>query len=203
MLAQYIADEAVSLYAVRAIADLAANNPNNQTKLGVHGACEALVTFLRGTLPPDDRFAISHAIVTLPAEQRANMAKWGCWAVGNIVQLGKGAAMVIDEGAGKKAARSTVTVKNTARLGSAGGDEVLVAVLAAFSTDAAVAQWASRAINNLAKSKTLRGQLLEKGAMEALEDAATKHEAITGPAGQPPAREWIDMAIATLKTIDA
>ena len=41
-----------------------------------------------------------------------------------------------------------------------------------------------------AKSKTLRGQLLEKGAMEALEDAAAKHEAVVA-AGQPP-RERMD-----------
>ena len=46
---QELADELV-VWAVRAIADLAANNPNNQTKLGMTGCCEALVTVLNSAV---------------------------------------------------------------------------------------------------------------------------------------------------------
>ena len=35
------------VWAIRAVADLAANNPNNQTKLGLGGACEALVDVVK------------------------------------------------------------------------------------------------------------------------------------------------------------
>ena len=44
------------MWAVRAIANLAANNPNNQTKLGAAGACEFLVKTIRMSLPGDSSF---------------------------------------------------------------------------------------------------------------------------------------------------
>lgn len=46
---QDYADELI-VWAVRAIADLAANNPNNQTKLGISGCCEALVSVLKSAV---------------------------------------------------------------------------------------------------------------------------------------------------------
>lgn len=40
-------DKSLLFWTMRAIADLAANNPNNQAKLGHHGACDLLVKVLR------------------------------------------------------------------------------------------------------------------------------------------------------------
>ncbi len=57
-------DETI-LWSVRAIADLAANHPNNQTKLGVKGACDGLVRVLRGVLITPDNDDVSMGDVNL------------------------------------------------------------------------------------------------------------------------------------------
>eukprot|EP01038_Epipyxis_sp_PR26KG_P004281 gene4281-6066_t len=70
---------------IRAIADLAANNPNNQAKLGMYGACELLVRVLKR-----EHFE-GHE------EQDAKLFAATLWAVGNLVQLGKGPSMVLPD----------------------------------------------------------------------------------------------------------
>jgi hypothetical protein len=49
----YWENDYVALWAVRAVADLAANNVNNQARLGAAGACEALVKILDRRRAPD------------------------------------------------------------------------------------------------------------------------------------------------------
>jgi hypothetical protein len=76
-------EKGIIYWACRAIADLAANNPNNQAKLGAHGACEFLVKILRqrkSNQQEKDHEAKVFAVVF--------------WAMGNLVQIGaKGASL--------------------------------------------------------------------------------------------------------------
>lgn len=138
-------------WGVRAIADLAANNPNNQSRLGIKGSCEALVK----------------VITTRISDPK--LVKWTCWAIGNMIQLGKGAAMVIEEGT------SSSVMKNTTRFGNAGVAEAIVAVLKKHKEDVDVVIWASRAINNMAKSRSLKGKLLKAGASVAINAVNSKY----------------------------
>jgi hypothetical protein len=149
--------EEILRWAVRAVADLAANNPNNQTKLGLSGCCEAVVNVLRRALEP------SHA--------DAAMVKYCCWAIGNLVQLGKGPTMVIDESANAasnskfKVLRTTNAKKNTARFGAAGLPQLIKTVLIDYSENQELMVWCLRAVNNLAKSRTTKAQLVEIGVL--------------------------------------
>jgi hypothetical protein len=130
------------------------------------------------------------------------MAKWVCWALGNIVQLGKGSSMSIEDeghfsvtkGLGAQAMiGAQKNVKNTARLAAAGAvDALLVMMLIYAHVDGEVAQWASRAMNNMGKSRGLKAQMLDKGAVSTLqmllqhfpEDVEDPH--VPAPAAPPP-----------------
>ena len=96
------------------MADLAANNPNNQTKLGAHGACEGLVDVVRalagqvvttaaapgapaaagggnagadgGVVLGWDGGDASNAVGTRVDDEA--LAKWAMWAIGNMVNVG-------------------------------------------------------------------------------------------------------------------
>jgi hypothetical protein len=163
-------------WGVRCIADLAANHPNNQAKLGANGACELLVTLIKNIRPVDSFLSADEQKVA--KEESCKMAKWVCWALGNIVQLGKGSTMSIqDEGqfsvtkglGGQAMIQAQKNVKNTARLAAAGAvDALLVMMLIYAHVDGEVAQWASRAMNNMGKSRGLKAQMIERGAVDTL-----------------------------------
>lgn len=76
-------DKTLMFWTVRAIGDLAANNPNNQTKLGYAGACEFLVNIMK-----------QRKHVKAEYDQEAKLFAYVFWALGNLVQIGaKGAAV--------------------------------------------------------------------------------------------------------------
>lgn len=187
-------------WGVRCIADLAANHPNNQAKLGANGACEILVTLIKNIRPVDSFLSLEEQ--KNAQEISCTMAKWVCWALGNIVQLGKGSSMSIEDeghfsvtkGLGAQAMiGAQKNVKNTARLAAAGAvDALLVMMLIYAHVDGEVAQWASRAMNNMGKSRGLKAQMLDKGAVSTLqmllqhfpEDVEDPH--VPAPAAPPP-----------------
>lgn len=154
----------ILLWAVRAVADLAANNPNNQTKLGLSGCCEAVVLVLRKSLESK-----AHDENHENAAKLASTVKYCCWAIGNLVQLGKGPTMVIDETATSnnkfKVLRTTNAMKNTARFGAAGLPQLIKSVLVEYADNQDVMIWCLRAVNNLSKSRTTKAQLLEIGVL--------------------------------------
>lgn len=138
----------VTLWAVRAVADLAANNPNNQAKLGAHGACEALVKALGGVGSP---------------REDERVAAYALWAIGNTVQLGRDSGLVTDAAPAKGLGSavgitSASAVRNTQRLGTAGVVQAVAAAMARHEQSPLVLRWACRAVYNLARSKTLRAQ---------------------------------------------
>jgi len=157
----------VIYWIIRAIADLAANNPNNQSKLGLAGACEIIVVALRN---------VYNQSLTNPKAKQT--IKYICWAVGNIIQLGKGPTMIIDEknvNAGTKlgqftALRATNTVKNTARLASAGIVETIMQIVETYNEDLEIMEWCLRAINNMSKSKSLKTKLLDRSVLEYIDN---------------------------------
>jgi hypothetical protein len=260
----YMRHPVVTLWAVRAIADLAANNPNNQTRLGNNGACEALVAAIKMVTTEDASYAnsvtptstssnsifglgflsgspvpfastfasaISSAsstatsavpsfVVPMPeafhdsnsansfnvnsiskgnkcpftAEECENMAKWLLWALGNLIQLGKGEAMMVEENGSKKGVLGLAApVKNTARFSAVGGAEAVLALLRKYDYNAAVAQWGSRAVSNMGKSRTLTVTLLENGAIDLMNVLLNQH------AGNSAAEYWLKTAKDTLQ----
>lgn len=79
-----------------------------------------------------------------------------------------------------KALRATSTVKNTSRLSSAGVAELIVTVLAKFKNNDEVLQWCLRAVNNLAKSRSMKAKLLENptfvSTIQTIADSSSKSE---------------------------
>lgn len=76
-------EKTLMYWTVRAIGDLAANNPNNQAKLGHAGACELLINIMR-----------QRKAVASEKEQESKLFAYVFWALGNLVQIGaKGAAL--------------------------------------------------------------------------------------------------------------
>ncbi len=162
----------------------------------------------------DSVFFPADAVVSecfLEAETEA-LVKWCFWALGNLIQLGKGAAMLIDEG--KKGTPRIYSnsnssngsssnggsggsgvgsgaMKNTARLSKAGAAEVVVFVLRRFSLSPVVAQWGARALNNMGKSRSLVGELREAGAVEVLMLVQTSHRDVRSVS------EWVKLALET------
>jgi len=154
-------------WAVRAIANLAANNPNNQSKLGNFGACEVLVSTLRSS-------TVSNNVET---------AKWCAWAIGNMVQMAKSNNNISNSNSEDNITTATASTtvggisslripplsvgispspgvtsgtgtsnrkqENIVRLFEAGAADVLVLALARFQDHAVVLQWCIRAINNM------------------------------------------------------
>jgi hypothetical protein len=217
VLFHHIDNKDITFWAVRAVADIAANHPNNQTKLGGKGACDGLVNVLKriltqtkqaassapsspiGTLVETDNFDISKPTQSESESEsekilreNAILAKWTCWAIGNIVQLGKGAAMIIED-SGKKPARSMSTQKNTYYLGHAGAAEILVELINLYEDDADTVLWAARAINNMAKSRTLKSDLIQNGALETLTRMFTKYNK------NKEVFQWVKLCIETLE----
>ena len=78
-------DTTLIYWVIKAIGDIAANNPNNQAKLGSAGACEFLVQVL------DRKSLETH--MQYDAKVLSNVL----WAIGNLVQLGKGSSMIIQD----------------------------------------------------------------------------------------------------------
>ena len=54
-LQQYVTVKAVVLEIVKSVGNLSANNPNNQTKLGLSGACELICEILQNMLISPDK----------------------------------------------------------------------------------------------------------------------------------------------------
>jgi Fe-S cluster biogenesis protein NfuA len=125
-------DRAIAVWAVRAIADLAANNPNNQTKLGLNGACDGLVLALKSVM-----FKATvrdfHALDEITRRENITLAKWALWAVGNIIQLGRGTGgLIIDDDTKRSSshtARSMGAQKNTTQLAEAGAAEAVTSLM--------------------------------------------------------------------------
>lgn len=184
------------LWAVRAIAELAANNPNNQSKLGIGGACELCCAVLKKALHYEATSSSSESLVS------TTLIKWTCWAIGNLVQLGKGSTMIINDGYAihTNAPLNNTTnmnlgspsglhgpnigmqlkgivknisnynpTKNTSRFNANGIVELLNSIITKFSYDSEVLQWTCRAINNLSKSKTLKSAFIEIEVLRSLQ----------------------------------
>lgn len=198
-------DTTLIYWVIKAIGDLSANNPNNQTKLGNHGACELLVKVL-------DRKHIEGQIV-----QEAKVISNVLWAIGNLVQLGKGSSMIIQDlseattdpipsgdvqpessflvstrsassGAPGAATSNrmnltllsqTKVVKNTTRFYKANVSEKLKKVIYDFIEYPDVILWSARAVNNLAKSQKLKQNLLDNGLLDALHGILQKYNNVT------------------------
>ena len=150
----------------------------------------------RGSFKLDDKVV---PVFPFTAEESETLAKWLMWAIGNIIQLGKGAAMTIDESnVGKKGVVSAVlrtttgVVWNSTRLGNAGAAEATLALLAKYSDNADIVQWSVRAVNNMCRSRTLSTQLLEKGAIPLIDSLLVKHHDVNS------AEYWLRTAKETL-----
>lgn len=259
----YMRHPVVTTWAVRAIADLAANNPNNQSRLGSSGACEALVAAIKMITTEDVAHADRVTPVNVPtnsifgmsflstsplpfagfssnnassanassssvAETSAaagagagagvaqsntsvassskiqcpftpqeceDLAKWLLWAVANMIQLGRGEAMMVDESAARKGGvlRQSQPIKNSSRFATVGAAEAVLALLQKYENNAVVAQWGARAVNNFGKSRTLTLTLLEQNAVGMMNVLLDKH------AGNSSAEYWIKTAKDTLQ----
>ena len=130
-------DKVIVMWAVRAVADLAANNPNNQTKLGLNGACEGLILVLKSVLVASNDEDASESMDEITRTENINLAKWSLWAVGNIIQLGRGTGGLIMDDDVKKStghtARSVGPQKNTNHLVEAGAAEVVTKVFLQYA----------------------------------------------------------------------
>ena len=74
----------LSLLAVKAVANLTANHPNNIAKLGNYGAIETIVGCVRlFSLPTDLK---SSVVLFTPSEEGLSYLKFSLWALGNLVQ---------------------------------------------------------------------------------------------------------------------
>lgn len=106
-LLHFIENKNTTFWIVKSIGNLSANNPNNQTKLGLSGACEILCELLKNTLPSQD---LKNLLLTIKAEksiysnsnfsenndnsrkeinlENGNLAKWVFWTIGNMIEIG-------------------------------------------------------------------------------------------------------------------
>ena len=97
-------DRNVVLEITKSLGNLSANNPNNQTKLGLNGLCELLCEILKNISPSADLKSLLMSIkieksiknnFALKNENQddylfnGNLAKWVFWTIGNIIQIGK------------------------------------------------------------------------------------------------------------------
>jgi hypothetical protein len=253
MFVLYMKDPYVTLWAVRAIADMAANNPNNQARLGNHGACEALVAAIKMITTEDASYASAltptagltatgslfgmfnaspafggafsssaaaiessrnnsssqvladsppHSVQSTasgkmkspftPAECE-DLSKWLLWAIGNMIQVGRGGAMMVDEGSRRGVFNMSESVSNSSRINAVGGAEAVTALLLKYEGNAVIAQWGSRAINSMCRSRTLTVKLLDNRAVDLLNVLLSNH------AGSSNAEYWIKTAKDTLQ----
>ena len=86
-LISHISDKNIVFELIKCIGNLAANNPNNQTKLGLSGCCEILCEIMKSLLP-------INLVNTVLLDKNeflfnGNMVKWLFWSLGNIMQIGK------------------------------------------------------------------------------------------------------------------
>ena len=104
-LLHYIENKNTTYWIVRSIGNLSANNPNNQTKLGLSGACEILCELLKNVLPSQD---LKSLLLSIKIEksiysnstfgenesrketdlENGNLAKWVFWTIGNMIEIG-------------------------------------------------------------------------------------------------------------------
>ena len=105
-LLHYIENKNTTYWIVRSIGNLSANNPNNQTKLGLSGACEILCELLKNILPSQDLKSLLLSIKTEksiysssnfgegnisrrePDLENGNIVKWVFWTIGNMIEIG-------------------------------------------------------------------------------------------------------------------
>jgi len=179
-------------WAVRAIGDLAANNPNNQSKLGAHGACECLLRILHREVNDGD------------AELEKHLFAVTFWAIGNMVNLAKGPEMMVDErhqsskslaGVGNFIPLPTKKhVKNSAKFMNGNVAEATVQATMRFIDEGSIVLWACRAITNLCKSYKLKVNFQQKGVNELLEVVFSRH------ANNTELLEWATMAKDTIQS---
>ena len=105
-LLHYIENKNTTYWIVNSIGNLSANNPNNQTKLGLSGACEILCELLKNVLPSPD---LKSLLLSIKLEksiyghsnisennisrketdlENGNLAKWIFWTIGNMIEIG-------------------------------------------------------------------------------------------------------------------
>lgn len=183
-------DEGTAQLACRAVADLAANHPNNQRKLGESGACKFLVGVMSSHCVGEDVDELSGATT----------ARLACWAIANVVQQGKGK----DRQSSLKTITSGLTLSDSSSRRTRTNSMVLldekvvplaIALLKKYGdkakTDPETVLWIVRMVNNLAKDRALREQLQAAGAMAMLDELAFAEN------GRK-AAEWVTIAKETL-----
>ena len=106
-LLHFIENKNTTFWIVKSIGNLSANNPNNQTKLGLSGACEILCELLKSILPSQDLKSLLSTIKTEKSIynnsnfgenndnsrkeinlENGNLAKWVFWTIGNMIEIG-------------------------------------------------------------------------------------------------------------------
>jgi hypothetical protein len=170
-------DKSLLFWTVRAIADLAANNPNNQAKLGHHGACDLLVKILRQRKP-----------VAAEAQHEAKLMAVVFWAIGNLLQFGaKGVSLdqvattaeagITPKNIGRQLANlgGNKAVKNTTRFLDAGLPALMPNIMRAYLAYPVTMLWACRAVNNLAKSNRLKTALLDANMLGTVQGILEKY----------------------------
>ena len=109
-LESHLNSDKATILLVKSLGNLSANNPNNQTKLGLSGTCEILGEILKNLMPSHDVKNLLSSIKTektlknsLDIDENGrdikmnyetiikngNLAKWVFWTIGNLVEIGK------------------------------------------------------------------------------------------------------------------
>jgi hypothetical protein len=100
---QYMPDTDMTYWMVAAIANLSANNPNIQTKLGGVSMCELLVEVTEQIMKSlkKQMSGSEEGDIYMSKQDIISILKQIFWAVGNMVQSGKGSSSVMLEGSSK------------------------------------------------------------------------------------------------------
>jgi hypothetical protein len=139
----YEEDSTIQL-ACRVVANLAANHPNNQHKLGASGACEFLLSVLNELCLGNKTDPAAAAVTTRAA----------CWAMANLIESSKSAnedkrltlsildnMNILDTKSPLKMLGESRQVKNSQKLLDLDIVTVLLALLKQYSSDASTLLW--------------------------------------------------------------
>ena len=176
-------DLATARLCCRVIANLAANHPNNQHKLGASGACEYLVSVVKDHCQGADQDLQEGAVTT----------RLACWAIANLVQMGKPSEEVIEIEKKKSSLNilgEAKLKKNSQKFDELHIKDMIVALLQKYASDEETWLWIVRCINSFAKGKTLRKKFLESGIVSLL--------GTLKPTEGSRAAEWLNIARETL-----
>lgn len=97
---QYMHHMDVTYWMVTSIANLSANNPNIQTKLGGVSMCELLVEIAEQIIKSlkniNDGTGLEEESIYMSKQDNVGLLKQVFWAVGNMVQSGKSSSVIIE-----------------------------------------------------------------------------------------------------------